>query len=76
LFTLTRTNATAPFFPQKYHQLLSNRGSLIGEVGDLQTQNSELKALLNQYLSSKINEDLHVPPTQVIKLDGLSTFRG
>ena len=31
----------------------------------------ELKALLNQYLSSRINEDLHVPPTQVIRLDGL-----
>jgi dynein regulatory complex protein 1 len=60
---------------QKYHQLLTNRGSLIGEVGDLQQQNDELKALLNQYLSSKINEDLHVPPTQVIKLEGLSTFR-
>lgn len=59
---------------QKYHQLLTNRGTLIGEVGDLQQQNDELKALLNQYLSSKINEDLHVPPTQVIRLDGLSTF--
>ena len=32
----------------------------------------ELKALLNQYLSSRINEDLHVPPTQVIRLDGLA----
>jgi hypothetical protein len=35
----------------------------------------ELKALLNQYLSSKINEDLHVPPTQVIQLDNYESFQ-
>jgi dynein regulatory complex protein 1 len=29
-------------------------------------QNVELRALLNQYLSSKINDELQVPPTQVI----------
>ena len=51
--------------------LLKSRAGLITEVGDLQRQNGELKALLNQYLSSRINEDLHVPPTQVIRLDGL-----
>jgi len=60
---------------QKYHQLLVNRGNLINEVSEMQQQNDELKALLNQYLSSKVNEDLHVPPTHVISLDGLSTFR-
>jgi len=55
----------------KYHALLGNRGGLINEVGDLQQQNDELKGLLNQYLSSKINEDLHVPPTQVIRLGSI-----
>ena len=55
----------------KYDTLLKSRSGLITEVGDLQRQNSELKMLLNQYLSSRINEDLHVPPTQVIRLDGL-----
>ena len=55
----------------KYDALLKSRAHLITEVGDLQRQNGELKALLNQYLSSRINEDLHVPPTQVIRLDGL-----
>jgi len=55
----------------KYDALLKSRSGLITEVGDLQRQNGELKALLNQYLSSRINEDLHVPPTQVIRLDGL-----
>ena len=61
---------------QKYHALLSNRGGLITEVRDLQGQNDELKALLNQYLSSKINEDLHVPPTQVIRLENYRSFKG
>ena len=59
----------------KYDGLLKSRAGLIGEVGDLQRQNGELKALLNQYLSSRINEDLHVPPTQVIRLDGLRKGR-
>ena len=59
----------------KYDALLKSRGNLIGEVGDLQRQNEELKALLNQYLSSRINEDLHVPPTQVIRLDGFGSGR-
>ena len=59
----------------KYDTLLKSRSGMITEVGDLQRQNGELKALLNQYLSSRINEDLHVPPTQVIRLDGYKKGR-
>jgi len=59
----------------KYDALLKGRGKVIEDVGDLQRQNGELKALLNQYLSSRINEDLHVPPTQVIRLDSLRKSR-
>jgi len=59
----------------KYDALLKNRSGLIGDVGDLQRQNEELKGLLNQYLSSRVNEDLHVPPTQVIRLDSFRTVR-
>ena len=59
----------------KYDALLKSRAGLITEVGDLQRQNGELKALLNQYLSSRINEDLHVPPTQVIRLDSLRSLQ-
>ena len=59
----------------KYDALLKNRSGLIGDVGDLQRQNEELKGLLNQYLSSRVNEDLHVPPTQVIRLDNFRTIR-
>ena len=60
---------------QKYNALVSARSSTIDEVAELQQQNGELKALLNQYLSSKINEDLHVPPTQVIQLDNYESFQ-
>ena len=59
----------------KYDALLKSRAHLITEVGDLQRQNGELKALLNQYLSSRINEDLHIPPTQVIQLDNYESFQ-
>lgn len=31
--------------------------------------NEELKTLLNQYLSDRVNEELLVPPTQVIRVD-------
>ena len=50
----------------KYHKLLSARQGELNEAHRLQGQNVELRALLNQYLSSKINEELQVPPTQVI----------
>lgn len=60
---------------QKYNALVSARSSTIDEVAELQQQNGELKALLNQYLSSRINEDLHVPPTQVIQLDNYESFQ-
>ena len=60
---------------QKYNALTNARSNTINEVAELQQQNGELKALLNQYLSSRINEDLHVPPTQVIQLDSYESFQ-
>ena len=60
----------------KYNALTGARAATINEVAELQQQNGELKALLNQYLSSKINEDLHVPPTQTIRLDSFASFSG
>merc|ERR1719198_182683 len=59
----------------KYDSLLKGRAGAIQEVADLGQQNEELKTLLNQYLSSKINEDLHVPPTQVIRLDNFRSLQ-
>ncbi len=50
----------------KYLALLQERAGSLRDVESLQHQNNELRALLNQYLSSRINEELQIPPTQVI----------
>jgi len=54
-------------FLAKYYELLQRRSSAIDSAVNLQKQNEELKALLDQYLSSKVNEELQVPPTHVIR---------
>lgn len=53
----------------KYYQLLVERQNLIEDTGLLNQQNEELKTLLNQYLQAGVNQELQVPPTQVIRLD-------
>ncbi len=53
----------------KYYQLLVDRKNLIEDTALLNTQNEELKTLLNQYLHAGVNHELKVPPTQVIRLD-------
>jgi dynein regulatry complex protein 1 len=53
----------------EYYQLLVNRQNLIEETGLLNQQNEELKTLLNQYLQAGVNQELQVPPTQVISLN-------
>jgi dynein regulatory complex protein 1 len=50
----------------KYHALLLGRSEALEEVAGLAAQNEELRALLNQYLGSKINADLKIPPTAVL----------
>mmetsp|Transcript_4676 Transcript_4676/g.15483 ORF Transcript_4676/g.15483 Transcript_4676/m.15483 type:complete len:645 (+) Transcript_4676:346-2280(+) len=50
----------------KYNRLLNSRAEALDETASLQRQNEELRVLLNQYLSSRINEELQIPPTQVI----------
>mmetsp|Transcript_5457 Transcript_5457/g.9456 ORF Transcript_5457/g.9456 Transcript_5457/m.9456 type:complete len:705 (-) Transcript_5457:793-2907(-) len=50
----------------KYLALLQTRSASLNEVDSLQHQNGELRALLNQYLSSRINSELQIPPTQII----------
>lgn len=54
----------------KYYNLLTQRKLLIEETGTLNQQGQELKTLMNQYLQAGVNQDLKVPPTDVIKLDG------
>jgi dynein regulatry complex protein 1 len=54
---------------EKYEGIVKDRASAINEVHSLENQNSELKKLMNQYLSADVNDELHVPPTQVIRLN-------
>ena len=53
----------------KYYAMLVTRQNLIEDTGMLNQQNEELKTLLNQYLQAGVNQELQVPPTQVIRLD-------
>ncbi|OQR98824.1 hypothetical protein ACHHYP_07845 [Achlya hypogyna] len=51
-----------------YLQVLKQRKGLIEEVSELQAQNVELKGLLRQYLGAAVNEELLIPPTQMIRV--------
>ncbi|XP_078541546.1 dynein regulatory complex protein 1-like [Lissotriton helveticus] len=53
----------------KYYDVLSSRAQLGNETANLAQQNSELRVLLHQYLNSKINSELEVPPTRVLKME-------
>merc|ERR1711865_1084428 len=55
-------------FLKKYYDLLLKRSKAIDSAVGLQKQNEELKQLLDQYLGSKVNEELQVPPTHVIRV--------
>mmetsp|Transcript_28105 Transcript_28105/g.72718 ORF Transcript_28105/g.72718 Transcript_28105/m.72718 type:complete len:672 (-) Transcript_28105:163-2178(-) len=56
-------------FLKKYYDILQRRAKSIDEAVNLQKQNDELKQLLDRYLGSKVNEDLQVPPTHVIRVN-------
>ncbi|XP_017732377.1 PREDICTED: dynein regulatory complex protein 1 [Rhinopithecus bieti] len=53
---------------EKYHIVLTQRAKLLQENSSLEQQNTELQVLLQQYLNSKINSELQVPPTQVLRV--------
>jgi dynein regulatory complex protein 1 len=53
-------------FMIKYNSILKERSNSIDESARVRTQNDELKMLLNQYLGSKVNQELYVPPTATI----------
>ncbi|KAL0231244.1 hypothetical protein GEMRC1_010649 [Eukaryota sp. GEM-RC1] len=50
-----------------YKQVLTERLEVLDHTDELRRQNEELKALLNNYLRAQINDELIVPPTNVIK---------
>lgn len=51
---------------EKYIVLLQDRSKLIDETDSIRHQNDELRALLNQYMSAKINEELFSPPQLMV----------
>lgn len=53
---------------ERYHLVLTQRARLLMENECLEQQNTELQSLLQQYLHSKINSELQVPPTQVFRV--------
>jgi len=55
-------------FLRRYYDLLQKRSKAIDSAVAMQKQNEELKQLLDQYLGSKVNEELQVPPTHVIRV--------
>lgn len=52
---------------EKYHHVLTQRFKLLQENASLELQNAELQALLQHYLTAKINSELQVPPTEVLR---------
>jgi dynein regulatory complex protein 1 len=53
----------------KYNDILKGRADTIDSVSQLEQQNKELKSLLSQYLGARVNDDLIVPPTQMIRVE-------
>ncbi|KAI8905824.1 sperm tail-domain-containing protein [Gorgonomyces haynaldii] len=51
---------------QKYNQILTQRYHLSQEISSIKHQNDELKALLRQYMSARVNDELQIPPTQIM----------
>lgn len=60
-------------FLRKYYDLLQQRSKAIDSAVSMQKQNEELKQLLDQYLGAKVNEELQVPPTHIIRVVSGST---
>ncbi|KAJ3327198.1 hypothetical protein HDU76_012239 [Blyttiomyces sp. JEL0837] len=51
---------------EKYNALLTERFQLTQDISSIYHQNEELKTLLRQYMSAKVNDELQVPPTQIM----------
>ena len=51
---------------EKYNVVLSQRAQISNEISSITIQNEELKTLLRQYMAARVNEELQVPPTQIM----------
>ncbi|XP_071854027.1 dynein regulatory complex protein 1-like [Apostichopus japonicus] len=54
---------------EKYSTTLTEWSKLITETDGLRQQNAELRMLLHQYINSKVNQELEIPPTRVLNLN-------
>ncbi|XP_071491809.1 dynein regulatory complex protein 1-like [Diadema antillarum] len=54
---------------EKYSDVLHERAKLITETDGLRQQNAELRMLLHQYINSRVNQELEIPPTRILNLD-------
>jgi dynein regulatory complex protein 1 len=61
---------------EKYNKLLTERYTLTQDISSVKQQNDELKGLLKHYMAAKINEELQVPPTQVMLAQAGMLTRG
>jgi len=59
-----------------YKDVLAKREMHIAEVDALSRKNTELKRVLNQYLGSRSNEFLQVPPAQTMRIRPLNELGG
>ncbi|XP_069742591.1 dynein regulatory complex protein 1 isoform X2 [Narcine bancroftii] len=53
----------------KYFQILVKRTNLNSEKCSLAQQNAEFRLLLQQYICSTVNNELEIPPTQVMQFN-------
>ncbi|XP_072913144.1 dynein regulatory complex protein 1 [Hemitrygon akajei] len=53
----------------KYYQILVKRANLINEKSSLAQQNAEFRLLLQQYMHSTVNNELEIPPTQLMQFN-------
>lgn len=54
---------------EKYLSVLTERASLIQETDALRQQNAELRMLLHQYVNSRVNAELEIPPTRILQAE-------
>ncbi|XP_029452115.1 dynein regulatory complex protein 1 [Rhinatrema bivittatum] len=54
---------------EKYYNVLTRRSKLLNDTASLRQQNSELRMLLHQYLNSKVNSELEIPPSHALQLE-------
>ncbi|XP_041480770.1 dynein regulatory complex protein 1-like [Lytechinus variegatus] len=54
---------------EKYSDTLHERAKLITETDGLRQQNAELRMLLHQYINSRVNQELEIPPTRILNLE-------